>query len=934
MPSLQSCSMLPARSLLAAALACVAVSSTPAAASAANLSEEDLAAMITAQAAASEPEPRHRRTPPARRLAKTSTVALVDIDNLELYYDQLLGGAGGVGGARADGHADGIGSAVEKPQLPVRLIVTTRSRKDAEKHCAWAAAQQGVTLCKVFRMALIGLRITLPDAWTLKTYLKRYRSSIERAEAATMDSAVTTPSWPGAVATAAGDRARRMHQPQAGAVCSIFSEIISRAPTEYQYPTRLPGTNRALWGLDRIDTSAGGGIRGPPTLDSNFTYVASAGRNSRVYVVDTGIDCAHEEFYRVAGDASQGSRCEIGAEFLSDKRGVDRVCDRCDCRSSSECCAYDSQGHGTHCAGTIAGTITGVAKKATVIAVKVLADDGWGGRGDILQGIDWVGTQRQAYPNHTIVLSMSLGGRGVSQAYETAFANLLRAGIVSVVAAGNEDADACDFSPAFAPSAITVGATDSDDRRASPETTRPPPWGSNYGACVDVFGPGVDIESSLTGGGYTSKGGTSMATPHVAGVVALYGTENPCLTGAQLLLHTVTTSATPNVVSDANGSPNTLVFAGCSPRNSGCPTPDLNVQVDSCAPSTSPTAAPTAPTTSPTLSSSPTLSPTAPTPAPSVTPPNYRGRVVCGETVTGDTSGFGPGPKNPLSPDNWFKFDVIEIGPHSFNACASAYDTWLRVYSIVAGGDPDDPIPDREIFECDDCGSCLDSRTEIVSGTTPSFDHLAVGSYLIVIEGFGTWEGEYRIDFACPGNRTMPPIPSPAPSLSPTPSPLSPLTYQSALQCGETATGDTSGSRVHWFLVDIKSVGPHGFSTCMATFDTLLRIYAVAGYLESGIPVAGTEVMSCDECEPCGEYQAEIITGKVYAEQLYQHLEPAKYVVAIQGYEEDEGNYTFTFGCPAKGAALCLGELLPASSICHGVRTHWGPDRSDPSPSH
>jgi len=120
----------------------------------------------------------------------------------------------------------------------------------------------------------------------------------------------------------------------------------------------------------------------------------------------------------------------------------------------------------------------------------------------------------------------------------------------------------------------------------------------------------------------------------------------------------------------------------------------------------------------------------------------------------------------------------------------------------------------------------------------------------------------------------------------------------------------------------------------MATFDTWLRIYTVAGYLESGIPVAGTEVMSCDDCGPCADYQTEIITGEVYEEQLYQHLEPAKYLVTIQGYEEDEGNYTFTFGCPAKGAALCLGELLPASSICHGVRTHWGPDRSDPSPSH
>lgn len=168
----------------------------------------------------------------------------------------------------------------------------------------------------------------------------------------------------------------------------------------------------------------------------------------------------------------------------------------------------DENGHGTHCAGTIAGASYGVASKANLVAVKVLDAEGSGSNSGVIGGIDFVGQNAK----ENSVLSMSLGG-SKSEALNSAVESTISAGVTVVVAAGNDNADAADYSPASAKNAITVGATDDADNRAE---------FSNYGAVLDVFAPGVDIKSAWIGGKSASNtiSGTSMATPHVAGLAA------------------------------------------------------------------------------------------------------------------------------------------------------------------------------------------------------------------------------------------------------------------------------------------------------------------------------------------------------------------------------------------------------------------------------
>merc|ERR1711937_606060 len=173
-------------------------------------------------------------------------------------------------------------------------------------------------------------------------------------------------------------------------------------------------------------------------------------------------------------------------------------------------CARDAQGHGTHCAGTIGGAQYGVAKGATIHAVKVLSDSGSGSFSWFVEALDWVVTKGQ----RPAVFSASLGGSRNIGFVETAIDRATAAGVVVVVAAGNDNMDACSFSPAHVGSAITVGATRSDDNRA---------WYSNHGSCLDIFAPG----SSITSAGVSSDSasatmsGTSMACPHVAGAVVV-----------------------------------------------------------------------------------------------------------------------------------------------------------------------------------------------------------------------------------------------------------------------------------------------------------------------------------------------------------------------------------------------------------------------------
>ena len=248
------------------------------------------------------------------------------------------------------------------------------------------------------------------------------------------------------------------------------------------------------------------------------------------YIIDTGILLAHTQFTGRMGN------------------GYDAV--------TSGGNANDCNGHGSHVAGTVGGTTYGVAKQVTLHPVRVLNCSGSGTNAGVIAGMDWVAN------NHVkpAVANMSLGG-GASTATDDAVNRMHNAGVTVVVAAGNENQNACNVSPARAANAITVGSTTNTDARSS---------FSNYGTCVDVFAPGSNITSAW----YTSTSatntisGTSMASPHVAGIAALYLQGAPTATPAAVVNAIVSTGTTGKVTSAGTGSPNVLVYSllsGTSP---------------------------------------------------------------------------------------------------------------------------------------------------------------------------------------------------------------------------------------------------------------------------------------------------------------------------------------------------------------------------------
>ncbi len=320
-----------------------------------------------------------------------------------------------------------------------------------------------------------------------------------------------------------------MNEAQAKAVAGDPS--VASVEQAYRVTIQDTQNNPPNWGDDRIDQ------RDLP-LNSAFNYPANPGQGAHVYVLDTGINANHVDFT---------GRIAAGYDFVD-----------------NDASPTDCHGHGTHVAGTAAGTSYGIAKKATVHAVRVLDCQGSGANDDIIAAINWV--KNNAVKPAVINYSIGCQQRCSDATMDNAVKSLIASGIQFVQAAGNSTDDACYYSPQLVPEAITVGNSNRTDNRSS---------SSNYGACLDLFAPGENIVSASysSNTGSATMTGTSMASPHVAGAVAVYLGQNPSASPAaarDALVNNATTGKLSGIGSSANRLLYTAFMNGTTPPPSGC----------------------------------------------------------------------------------------------------------------------------------------------------------------------------------------------------------------------------------------------------------------------------------------------------------------------------------------------------------------------------
>ena len=356
---------------------------------------------------------------------------------------------------------------------------------------AAAAVQGGRTIPGQY---IVVLRAGGVAATSAPGVAARYNAQVDRVYSAALNGF--------AARMSAADAARLAADPAVAYVEQ--DQVMSADATQSPVPS---------WGLDRIDQTS-------LPLSGSYTYGAT-GAGVNVYIIDTGIRTAHVDF---------GGRAVDGYD------AIDGALPAADCN-----------GHGTHVAGTTAGNSYGVAKGAKLYAVRVLDCAGNGTTSGVIAGVDWVRTHHVK----PAAANMSLGG-GISTALDNAVANAIAAGITFAVSAGNSGANACNFSPARTPTALTVGATQSNDARAGY---------SNIGSCLDIFAPGTNITSAwgTSNTATNTISGTSMASPHVAGAAALYLQGAPSATPSQVASAITGNATTGKVISPGTSSPNRLL---------------------------------------------------------------------------------------------------------------------------------------------------------------------------------------------------------------------------------------------------------------------------------------------------------------------------------------------------------------------------------------